>query len=234
MACLERHGLDEEAFGHPFYRIGMLDFDAIGREIAELRASGRPFAVDARMPADDLAAHRALQAMGFRKTCVQVRLVNDLSQAMAADPEAVLAARVSWPESVYQAHARNFTFDRFSLDPLLGRDGHDRLYAGWVRRSVTDGRCRVIHIGHDFVSFHPDGAGCCKIELISALAAGRGIGGRLLRSLVALAAEEGRGGVTTVTECENWRAFRMYARCGFRVDAFAAVFHLVEKRASGG
>ena len=224
---LVRQAFDEAAFGRPFYRVTSMDSDGLERDIAALREQAIPFIVDAKAPSDDLVSSRRLLSLGFRKVCMQIRLVNDLSRPADLDEHAVVAETLDWPEPLIAAHARNFVCDRFALDIALPPQGHDRLYAAWIRTSLTSGRKRILSIGRNFLSFTDDADGL-RVDLLSVLDHRQGIGRRLLNSLTALAKDSGRVSITTVTECENHAAVQLYCRTGYRLHDFQSVFHLTE------
>ena len=225
--ALERQAFDEAAFGRPFYRITSIKSDSLEHELAALRQQGQPFIVDAKTPSDDLDSSRRLLSLGFRKVCMQIKLVNDLTGPADLDRQAAVADRLDWPEQLIAAHARNFAFDRFALDIDLPAEGHDRLYSGWIRNSLTSGRKRIISIDCNFLSFVEDGESL-RIDLLSVLDHRQGIGRRLLDSLTLLAKSSGRASVITVTECENHAAVQLYCRTGYRLRDFQTVFHLTE------
>lgn len=227
MISLQRQEFDEQAFETPFYRIAEPADAAIERDIQALRERGEPFIVDAKVAADDLAASRRLQEMGFRKVCMQITLVKPSDKRTQPDPAAAVVDHVDWPRDIIERHAGNFVFDRFALDAELPRAGHDRLYAMWISNSLAGGRNKVLHIDHNFLTFREDGPGL-KIDLLSVLDHSRGIGGRLLNSLAALAAGMAKDHITTVTECENKAAVGLYLKSGYTLSEFTSVFHLVE------
>jgi ribosomal protein S18 acetylase RimI-like enzyme len=227
--ALERQAFDEAAFGQPFYRVTSMDADGLERGIAALRKEAQPFIVDAKTPSDDLASSRRLLSLGFRKVCMQIRLVNDLSGPAGFDQQATVVDTLNWPEDLIAAHARNFVFDRFALDVALPIEGHDRLYSSWIRNSLTSGRGRILTVGLNFLSFMDDGSSL-RIDLLSVLDHRQGIGRRLLNSLTSLAKDSGRLSVSTVTECENHAAVQLYYRTGYRLRDFQSVFHLTEPR----
>jgi GNAT superfamily N-acetyltransferase len=228
-SALERQAFDEAAFGRPFYRVTSMDSDGLERGIAALRNGTLPFIVDVKTTSDDLVASRRLLSLGFRKVCMQIRLVNDLSGPADFDRQAAEANTLDWPDELIAAHARNFVYNRFALDIALPAEGHDRLYSNWIRNSLTSGRKRILTIGRNFLSFVDDGEGL-RIDLLSVLDHRQGIGRRLLNSLTSLAKDSGRASITTVTECENHAAVQLYCRTGYRLSDFQTVFHLTEPR----
>ena len=121
-------------------------------------------------------------------------------------------------------HARNFRYDRFSLDPRLPEQGRVALYRAWITNSLV--RYEAAWAGRDFCTFKEDGRELV-IDLVSVLVAGQGIGGRLVRAVRSAAGLRGLEGVRVVTEVENRSAWRLYSREGFAVDGYVHVFHLV-------
>ena len=78
--CLTRCDFDSRAFGFPYYRLIRSDFEALPSELRGLAREG-PFAADAKVPADDVAASHALFRCGFQKVCMQIVFFHDLSGA---------------------------------------------------------------------------------------------------------------------------------------------------------
>ena len=226
MPCLARQTFDEDAYGIPFYRVGSDSWDTLSEEIERLKTNGDPFIVDAKTDADDLEANHRLGTIGFRKVCMQIRLSNQLASVGVMDPAAQLAASVDWPDDVIASHVSNFTFDRFSLDPLLPREGHDRLYRNWIKNTLSSERAEVLHIGYNFLTFKRSN-GSAVIDLLSVLDRGQGVGQRLLASFAAWASSKRLDQVKTVTECENRPAVNLYRKSGFEFSDFQAVYHLI-------
>ncbi|MCI0563147.1 MAG: GNAT family N-acetyltransferase, partial [Nitrososphaera sp.] len=125
-------------------------------------------------------------------------------------------------------HARNFRFDRFSLDPLLPADGRQRLYFKWISNSTTLGKKLIAHLGDDFCSFS-EGQKEVIIDLVSILRPRQGIGAKLVDATVEYAQSRGLKRVHVTTECENKPAWNLYLQRGFQVSGFVSVFHFVKR-----
>lgn len=224
--CLVRADFDSRAFGFPFNRVVRFDERQLG---AELRAAAgaRPMATDCKAPAEDVVATHGLMRLGFRKVCMQITLRHDLAAlpAETRSSEVRIADRFDADEETLWAHARNFTRDRFSLDPLLPAEGRHRLYYQWFRNSFG-GAKRVAHIGSGVCTFSQEGEEVV-IDLVSILEQRRGNGGRLLTAVLDHARESGARSVRVKTECENTGAWRLYQRKGFIPVSYTSVFHLV-------
>ena len=225
MACLEFSQFDADAFGLPFYRVKTLDREQLALEIAGLPAAGG-FAADAKAPAEDVGTARLLMGLGFRKVSMQIRLTHDL-KIMPPDGGAGISSRLDLPEDALWRHARNFRYDRFNQDPLLPREGTARLFFQWTRNSLTQGRKEIVHRGSDFCTFSMNPDGHAAIDLISVLDHGKGIGKALVASTLHAASRRGATKLHVVTECENYPAWNLYLKTGFRPTAFIAAFHLV-------
>ena len=172
MACVELSPFDSDAFGHPFYRVQSFDPDGLRAEVAQLPA-GAKIAVDAKVPASDIQNCHLLMSLGFRTVAMMIRLTHSLSGSLEAPARAGIVPRLDLPEAAIWRHARNFRYDRFSLDPLLDAQGVARLFFRWIANSLTQGRQRVVHIGSDFCTFalRPDGS--AVIDLVSVLEHGK-------------------------------------------------------------
>ena len=113
MECLVRQQFDSDALGLDFHRVVRIDAEALTRELALLP---RPFMADAKTAAPDIEAAKTLMRLGFRKMCVQPTFSLDLGGAAgAASGEPVRSTSLSGAE--LDAHAANFPFSRFGLDP---------------------------------------------------------------------------------------------------------------------
>lgn len=218
---VSRSAFDTEAFGFPFWRVGV-DLDGIESQIAAILAVPGAVAIDAKRAAEDRDGARRLERVGFRKVCMQVALV---AAAMPVDAAGVaVTAGMPADDDLVAAHAANFRFDRFSLDSRLPDEGRIALYTRWIRNSLA--RLDVAHVDGDFCTFKiRDGR--VVIDLVSVLNPGRGVGRRLVRAVVARAAALGSPTVEVVTECENRPAWRLYAAERFAVERYVQVFHLV-------
>jgi len=226
MQHITSSAFDADAFGVPFYRVQTIDAGSIRDELQAIRDRDRSFIVDVKVPADAIEHSQLLFSLGFRKVCMQITLRHDLS-ADAPASDATVVPRLELPEAVVQQHAANFTFDRFSLDPLIARDGTRRLYANWIRNSLA-GRKHLVHVGADFCTLATKDD-TASIDLVSVLTHGQGIGGRLVAGAVRYAREQRAKELLVTTECENTRAWRLYMRAGFLPAKFTAAFHLVQQ-----
>ena len=121
----------------------------------------------------------------------------------------------------------DFQNDRFNLDPLLPPQGIQELYYRWIRNSLG-GRKRVVHRGTGFCTF-AEGNSEVRIDLLSVLESGAGIGKDLILTLVGHCRSRGKRPIYVVTECENPRAWRLYQRTGFALHRFTSVFHFVAR-----
>jgi len=217
---------DAEAFKIPFYRVHRIDA-TLPERISALVRDHQELVVDAKVSADDVAAAAVLWSLGFRKVCMQITLARALAGTATSASPARVSARLDVDDATVMRHARNFTFDRFSLDPLLPDEGVRRLYFRWIRNSLG-GAKQVVHVGDDFCTMTVAGA-VGKIDLVSVLQQGQGRGRQLVESACRLAVESGAERLLVTTECENTRAWTLYQRCGFVPFEFTSVFHLVRR-----
>jgi GNAT superfamily N-acetyltransferase len=218
---------DADAFGLPFFRVHDVDPASIAEELQTIRDSHNTVVVDAKLPADDVASSRLLSSLGFRKVCMQITLRSGLDGAGHQAGDVAMVPRLDLPEATIRQHAANFTNDRFSLDPLLPRDGTRRLYENWVRNSLTGGRKQIVHSGDNFCTLGVK-EHTATIDLVSVLDHGRGIGKTLVAGALRYAREQGATELFVTTECENTRAWNLYLRAGCTPAKFTAAFHFVQ------
>lgn len=226
MEHITRSAFDADAFGVPFYRVHQVDAATIADDLRAIRERDRSFIVDAKLPADDLTAAPLLWSLGFRKVCMQITLRHDLRGALEPAADVAVVPTLALPEEAIARHAANFTFDRFSLDPLIPRERTRRLYTSWITNSLT-GRKLVAHSGPDFCTLGVKD-GVASIDLVSVLSHGRGIGKRLVAGALHHARQQGATELLVTTECENTRAWNLYTRAGFVPFRFTSAFHLVQ------
>lgn len=209
----------------PFYRVKSFDAVELARDIERLPAG--KLAVDARPPGPDVETSNLLWSLGFRKVCMQIRLTRDLSPPLSDAPAVEISPQLDLPEETLWSHARNFCYDRFSLDPLLPREGVARLFFQWTRNSLTRGLKEVVHRGPNFCTFSMSDDGSAVIDLLSVLEPRQGIGEALVAGTLFAARERGAARLHVKTECENYPAWNLYLKTGFLPSSFTPAFHLV-------
>jgi dTDP-4-amino-4,6-dideoxy-D-galactose acyltransferase len=226
-ACVAQQAFDTEAFGRPFFRVLRLDAPDLESEIVPLRELAGVI-IDAKMPAEVIEPAMRLQRLGFRKVTIQVELVDDCI-VVEPEGEGTISERLDLPVDEVAHHAENFVYDRFALDVAIEKAGHDRFYRQWITNSLTGGRHRVAHLHGGFISFKIDGR-ALKIDLVSVVAKGKGIGSRLLRAVKRYARQVGCDRIQVITECENAPALKLYRKSGFREARYISVLHFAEAR----
>jgi hypothetical protein len=218
---------DQTAFGVPYFRVTDPISVLLSEEIAAIRIP--PVIIDAKAPSSDLAAAFRLMRLDFLKVCMQVTLacpVADQATCAAAGVEILPAC--SMDRGTLDAHGRNFRFDRFALDPRIPHQGRVRLYSSWLANSLSGQNGKMTaRLGDNVCTF------ACRenelvIDLMSVLEPRKGIGQRLLASILAYAFEKRIARVRVTTECENLPAWNLYQKCGFLPISYTSVYHLVE------
>jgi len=223
-ACLARQEFDSAAFGLDFYRVTRNDFQALARQLARLRDGGKPFMADAKLPAQDVEGAKALLRLGFAKVCTQVTFSRDLSGVAAvASGEPVGPAAL--PDAELDAHATNFPFSRFGLDPQVSLEERVRHQRMWVVNTMRSGEVLKFMEPGGFVSFRRRGE-TVAIDLVSVLPQARGRGSLLLGRLTGWAAGQGVKNIEVTTEAENLTACLFYQKNGFRLAGAAIAFHM--------
>jgi GNAT superfamily N-acetyltransferase len=225
LTCLARQSFDSEAFGLDFYRVTRFCYPDLSRDLASLTV---PFMADAKLPAQDIAGSKALQAVGFRKVCVQATFALELAGWPSSPAAPEPSGRVDLPPELIWAHAANFPFSRFGLDPQVTdaeRIAHQRK---WLANSMASPDILKFIEGGDeraFVSFKVREE-VAAIDLVSVLDPGRGLGSSLLGRLTAWAVSRGLARIEVTTESENIAACLFYQKNGFRLARAAVAFHL--------
>jgi len=218
---------DREAFGVPFYRVTDPTGASLEEEIAALRCP--PVIIDAKVASNDRAAGHRLILAGFQKICMQITLAckpSDSNASVPADVEIVPVYPMH--ADILAAHAQNFRYDRFGLDPRISSEGSKRLYEAWLANSLAGRNGKTTaHLGDNVCTFACHGEEIV-IDLMSVLDHGKGIGTALMKAIVCFAGEKGMNRVRVTTECENVPAWKLYRKCGFVPVSYTSVFHLVE------
>ena len=223
--CIQRQDFDTEAFGIPFFRVRSFNQLQLEEELASLIVR-RPLIIDAKVPADLVDIGRLLQRYGFRKVCTQIELTREIAARNGGNSEVSIQDKMELSEDVVRAHARNFLYSRFRLDPKLPREGAERLYCNWIRNSISGGSKKVVCLGNNFCTFAemPD---VTRIDLVSVLDKRQGVASALLSALFEHGYENHRRLIEVVTECENKPAWQLYLKNGFTLIRFYSAFHFV-------
>jgi ribosomal protein S18 acetylase RimI-like enzyme len=215
---------DADAFGVDYYRVVGGRPNVIADALKILPPG--PRIVDAKARADETEFAAALLALGFRRICTQVELHRQIEPQDVETSAVAVHDRIELSADHIAMHAENFVYDRFSLDPLLPRAGHDRLYRKWIANSATAGFRKVVHIGPNICTFRREEQDLV-IDLLSVLETGCGIAKRLLAGVAAYGSTTGASAIRVVTECENRPAWRLYLGRKFTPVEFTTVFHSV-------
>jgi GNAT superfamily N-acetyltransferase len=221
--CLVRQDFDSAAFGRPFFRMRRFDADRLPVELAA-HAAHSDVMVDAKLPADRVEQSLFLQRLGFRKVSTQIALSRRVDGAEHGEDGARISARLALAPEEIARHAANFVYDRFALDIAIDRAGHDAFFARWIANSLSGARHRIADRPGGFLTFRDEGD-ALRIDLLSVLDKGKGIGRGLLRAVLAHGGRLGRARVDVVTECENRPAIRLYLALGFVPVGFQSALH---------
>jgi dTDP-4-amino-4,6-dideoxy-D-galactose acyltransferase len=126
-----------------------------------------------------------------------------------------------------------YTQTRFYYDGGFPHEGCDALYETWITRSC-EGYADTVLVAElagdavGYVTCHcpAEGrAGTIGLVGVSAQAAGRGLGQKLVLAALAWFAEHAAGDVWVVTQGSNLAAQRLYQRCGFLTRQVQLWYH---------
>ena len=158
---------------------------------------------------------------------MQVEFVHRLQETVPAS-SAESRSHLELQPDVLREHARHFQTDRFALDVCLPLERHDRLFEVWMRNSLSGRKHSVAARGNNFVPFREDGEET-KIDLVSMLDKGKGIGTDVINAVLLHAQRRGKRCVRVVTECENVAAIGLYVKTGFIASCYYTVLHFVRE-----
>jgi len=219
---------DARHTGAPMARLRLpersLDRGEVRDAVADARAAGVHHLV-ATLSAERTADAAALADAGLRLVDVAVDFARPRGEA-GSTADGIRLGTAEDADAVVEKCATLFRRSRFYNDPFYRDEEADALHRAWVR-NLFGGRAAAVLVaeGDDGpVGFCgmllDDEASTGRIDLIAGApaAAGRGLGGRLLRS--ALAWFDARCERSFVkTQAHNRRACGLYTRHGYAIDS---------------
>lgn len=221
LTCLARQGFDSDIFGLDYYRTVRFEYATLAREIESLTG---PFMADAKLPAHDIEGAKALMRMGFLKVSVQPFFVFDLSGtpgAPSGDPE----GRVDIDPVELDAHAANFPFCRFGLDPHVTEQERIAHQRAWLANTLKSEDILKFREPGAFLSFRIRGD-VVAVDLLSAVGPMRGRASLILNRMKSWAAFHGYKRLELTTEDENIPACLLWQKHGFKLEKASVAFHL--------
>jgi dTDP-4-amino-4,6-dideoxy-D-galactose acyltransferase len=177
--------------------------------------------------AGDSQQARRAENEGFRLTDVRV----ELETATARSEQPVRPHIDEDVERLRKIARTNHRDTRFYADPNFPREGCDRLYDTWIRRSCEGWADVVLVVEAEgaaagYVSVHRRGdAGSIGLIGVDTAARGHGAGEALVRGALDWCARQSLARCTVVTQGRNVAAQRLFQRCGFRTTSVDLWFH---------
>jgi dTDP-4-amino-4,6-dideoxy-D-galactose acyltransferase len=227
----------------PLFRVVALDWDSnhwsrrVGRvdrcptgepglSLNEICASDHFDFLYLTVPLDGLAVIHAAEDVGFRFMEIRVDLMRTLDEPATAEPLAIDSIGLADSSHLTAAEtlaAASHRDTRFARDTHLDPDSVSNLYRMWIRRDFDrDGWALYVATEADgsidgYITFGTDLCGDVRIGLVGVAesARGRGIGSRLVSSVVHAASELGAKDLKVVTQAANKKALQLYHRHGF-------------------
>ena len=145
--------IDSEIAGGNILELSEFDPAADFRRFeAEQILPVHPRLVVAKVPAENVAAVRALEDAGFRFAEFQIMMVYRLRHRYDTSHYPYHWESVTDPatlDQVLKMAASIFTHDRFTTDPMLGETLSARRYQAYIRNSFADPEERVYVMRHD-------------------------------------------------------------------------------------
>lgn len=189
---------------------------------------------------DDPTTVRSAEDCGFRLVDVRVTLRHSLhsipkgdSTASAASDHPIFLASSEDAAALADLVGDSFQHSRFYFDPGFPRDRCRALYRTWLLKSCHGGADAVFVAGPLDA---PAGYATCTLRDSGQRAElglmgvadefrGRGLGVKLVRSLLTWCQERGVASVDVVTQGRNLAAQRLYQRCGFLTTDVKLWYH---------
>jgi len=212
---------DSLIFGYGCYRT-LPELDGIASDINRLKETNDKFFVDAKLPVSNIDNQRLLASLGFLKICTQPTLIYE-NHTKPKKSNAVIAQENQLPDAIVDAHAKNFKYDRFHQDIRLENNDVDKLFAQWIKNSLS-GNCMVCYVSSGFCTFKIRDDELC-IDLLSVLDKGKGFGKQLIDGVINYSYLLNIKRVVVTTEMENQAAVNLYRQCGFEFHDFTNAYH---------
>lgn len=135
-------------------------------------------------------------------------------------------------DQVIQIASNSFNHSRFFNDPYLNKNQSKDIYLNWVKSSF-DRSDKFFIIAEEekeilgFILFSIDGNGALVIELIALdkSSQGKGIGTKLIQSLVAYSMDNDILKIKVGTQIDNIQAMNFYAKKGFSFSSKSSIYH---------
>lgn len=126
----------------------------------------------------------------------------------------------------------SFNFSRFYNDPFLNRNLSNQLYSNWIKNSFNNrGKYFIVAEEnqriHGYLLFSFSKYDSITIELISLdkSAQGKGMGTKLLDSLVHFARKNNIHTIKVGTQIDNIQAINFYMKKGFSLSSKSSIYH---------
>jgi ribosomal protein S18 acetylase RimI-like enzyme len=178
---------------------------------------------------------RLMEDNGFHLVDIRVLLDRSLNSITASsvtvDKDIGLVRPEEIPSLALIAET-SYEDSRFYHDGNFSRERCAALYKTWIEKSCR-GYADVVLVARidsapmGYISCHLLGSGQGQIGLVGVHreASNRGIGRQLVDASLAWFQKAGVNHVTVVTQSRNWRAQRLYQRCGFMTRSMHLWYH---------
>lgn len=229
--------IDTKVFGFPVVRIipETLEHGELGDLLAILRSVGVRLVFWGAHDASSVSHREAADQGGFlaarnARYCMKLNIRTVSSRAQ---PHGVKADAEGVPqgELVSLALEAGLT-SRYRRDSRIGPARTDHLYREWMLHALANpSECRVFTMRHGAMTAGmavatsgPDHAVIMLLAVHEALR-GQGHGQSLVRGIQRHYCDERIPTLAVITPADNRAACRLYKSCGFRRDAFLAMYH---------
>lgn len=218
---------DSLIFGVDYYRIE--SYDSLETLESEFQClNNHHFMVDAKVDSSNLEVNNFLLKLKFKKVSTHIQLLLTGPNYHVYDKNKFIISNcLNITADQVMAHARNFVFDRFSMDIRISKDYRNRLYETWISNSLLNPNIYKATDGINFISFKISNDSI-NIDLSSVLNSGLGIGSNLMCCLLSFAADNNIANIHVITESENIGALNFYISNGFVITKSYSCYHYIK------
>ena len=189
--------------------------------------------VSCRLGQDQLVECGFLERQGFRFIELNYRPVLSPLDGFAEDPEITVCPALPEDDKVISGFAAQiFTTGRLHVDPLIDSETGNRRYGLWAANAFRNPNQRVLkcQMGGRIIAFlvveqpSPTSRFWSLIGLAPGLA-GKGLGLRVWKALLAFHQREGVDEVSTSISSHNTAVHNLYVKLGFRFPSPTITLH---------
>jgi hypothetical protein len=223
---------DSKIFKRKWYRLDLSDEENIDIEkIANIISESDAEYIDTKIIDKQSHFERPLKELGFRKTCMQIKMCCDLFK-QNVDPESVTTYHpAALNEKLINKYSKDncssFTTSRFYLDEKLELSQVFEFQRTWLKNSLSNPEILKFIYSNSFLTIKQNNQKITT-DLIAVPVEDRnkGIGTKLFLDAVGHSKKLGCKEMWATISSENISSFRMHTKVGFEIKSFTPCLHL--------